>query len=44
MLLIAVFGILFGLLAYWRRSLRPGMVAHFVQDGIAGVLARHLLR
>jgi membrane protease YdiL (CAAX protease family) len=44
MLLISVFGTLFGLLAYWRRSLRPGMVAHFVQDGIAGVLARHFLR
>jgi uncharacterized protein len=44
MLLIAVFGSMFGLLAYWRRSLRPGMLAHFVQDGIGGLVGRHLLR
>jgi len=40
MLLITVFGVMFGLLAYWRRSLRPGMIAHFLQDGVAGLLAR----
>lgn len=44
MLLIAVFGTTFGLLAHWRRSLRPGMLAHFLQDGIGGLLGRHLLR
>lgn len=44
MLLIAVYGTLFGLLAQWRRSLRPGMIAHFLQDGIGGLLARHFLR
>lgn len=44
MLLIAVFGTLFGLLAYWRRSLRPGMLAHALQDGIAGTLGRHFMR
>jgi membrane protease YdiL (CAAX protease family) len=43
MLIIVVFGSMFGLLAYWRRSLRPGMLAHFVQDGVGGLLARHLL-
>jgi membrane protease YdiL (CAAX protease family) len=43
MMLIAVFGCLFGLLAFWRRSLRPGVVAHFLQDGIGGLLARHLM-
>ena len=44
MVLISVYGILFGLLAYWRRSLRPGMLTHFLQDGIGGLVARHLLR
>jgi uncharacterized protein len=42
MLLITVFGTMFGLLAHWRRSLRPGMIAHFVQDGVGGLLGRHL--
>jgi uncharacterized protein len=40
MVIIAVFGILFGLLALWRRSLRPGMLAHFVQDGLGALLVR----
>ena len=44
MIVITVFGILFGLLAIWRRSLRPGMVAHFLQDGVGGLVARHILR
>ncbi len=44
MLVIAVFGVMFGLLAHWRRSLRPGMLAHFVQDGIGGLVAPHFLR
>lgn len=39
MAVIAVFGCLFGLLAQWRRSLRPGMIAHFLQDSSA-LLAR----
>lgn len=43
MAIIAVFGILFGLLAEWRRSLRPGMIAHALQDGVVGLLARHVL-
>lgn len=38
MLVIAVYGCLFGLLAAWRRSLRPGMMAHFLQDGVLGLL------
>jgi len=42
--IIAVFGILFGLLAQWRGSLRPGMIAHALQDGAVGLLARHALR
>lgn len=42
MLIITVFGILFGLLAQWRRTLRPGMIAHFLQDGIGGIAGRYL--
>jgi len=41
--IIAVFGILFGLLAEWRRSLRPGMIAHALQDSVVGLLARRVL-
>jgi membrane protease YdiL (CAAX protease family) len=40
MVQIAVFGFLFGVLAYWRKSLRPGMIAHFAQDSLAGLLGR----
>jgi uncharacterized protein len=42
MLLIAVYGITFGLLAIWRDSLRPGMIAHFLQDAIGGLAGPHL--
>lgn len=42
-LIISVIGVMFGLLAYRCRSLRPGMIAHFLQDGIGGVLARKFL-
>jgi uncharacterized protein len=42
MLVIAVYGVTFGLLAVWRRSLRPGMLAHFLQDAIGGLLGPHL--
>jgi CAAX protease family protein len=34
---IMLFGVLFGLLALWRRSLRPGMIAHTWSD-IFGVI------
>jgi membrane protease YdiL (CAAX protease family) len=34
---ITVFGVLFGLLALWRKNLRPGMVAHALTDIIAGI-------
>ena len=44
MVAITVYGITFGLVAMWRRSLRPGMIAHFMQDGLGGVLGRHLMR
>lgn len=42
MIQIAVFGAMFGLLAVWRRSLRPGMLAHALQDSLAGVALRFL--
>jgi membrane protease YdiL (CAAX protease family) len=42
-LIIALLGIMLGTLAHWRRSLRPGMIAHFVQDSAEGLLARHLI-
>ena len=38
MIRIVVFGALFGLLALWRKSLRPGMMAHACQDSLAGAL------
>jgi membrane protease YdiL (CAAX protease family) len=44
MCIIAVYGCLFGLLAYWRRSLRPGMTAHFVQDALGGMAGRYFMK
>lgn len=41
MLVIAVYGCMFGILAQKRRSLRPGIIAHFLQDGGVGLMARH---
>jgi membrane protease YdiL (CAAX protease family) len=35
---IFVYGLVFGLLAAWRRSLRPGMLAHAWTDIAAGLL------
>jgi len=34
---ITLFGLLFGVLALWRRSLRPGMVAHAGGDILSGI-------
>jgi membrane protease YdiL (CAAX protease family) len=42
MSLIAVYGACFGLLAHGRRTLRPGMIGHALQDAVGGVLARFL--
>ena len=42
MLLIGIFGLMFGLLAWWRRSLRPGMIAHAWHDALSGALLRML--
>jgi hypothetical protein len=41
--IIAIYGCMFGALVLWRRSLRPGIIAHFLQDSIGGIfLARHM--
>jgi hypothetical protein len=43
-ILIGLFGAMFGILAYWCRSVRPGMIAHAWQDslgGVVGSLMRH---
>jgi len=42
MLLVGVFGLMFGLLAWWRRSLRPGMMAHAWHDAFSGAVLRLL--
>jgi membrane protease YdiL (CAAX protease family) len=34
---IAVFGVLYGLVALWRKSLRPGMLAHAGSDILSGI-------
>ena len=41
---IFVYGLMFGVLAHYRRSLRPGMMAHAWQDTVAGLLGNWLLR
>ncbi|MGA7224983.1 MAG: type II CAAX endopeptidase family protein [Candidatus Acidiferrales bacterium] len=38
-ILISLFGAMFGILAYWRGSVRPGMIAHAWQDSLSGVVA-----
>lgn len=40
MFLIAIFGTMFGLVAHWRKSLRPGMLTHAGYDIIAGLALR----
>lgn len=40
MALIAVYGAMFGVLAYWRKSLRPGMMAHAWHDAFGGFFLR----
>lgn len=40
MVLIAVYGAMFGVLAHWRKSLRPGMMAHAWHDAFEGFVLR----
>jgi membrane protease YdiL (CAAX protease family) len=42
MVLIAMLGFSFGVLSMWRKSLRPAMMAHTLQDTISGLLLRAL--
>lgn len=39
---ITVLGLLYGLLAWWCRSLRPGMMAHAWTDVFSGILSPRL--
>jgi membrane protease YdiL (CAAX protease family) len=39
-IIIAVYGLLFGILAEMRKSLRPGMITHAWHDGFAGLVDR----
>jgi uncharacterized protein len=39
---IALFGVLFGLLAVWRKSLRPGMIAHAWSDIFGVIIFRRM--
>ena len=44
MIVIAIFGMFFGILAHFRKSLRPGMMAHAFQDSLAGIALFFLVR
>lgn len=38
MTVIMIFGWMFGALALWRKSLAPGMLAHWIEDSAGGLL------
>jgi uncharacterized protein len=44
MVVIGVYGVFFGVLAHFRKSLRPGMMAHALQDSLAGITLFRLVR
>lgn len=44
MLLIAVYGMMFGGLAHFRRSLRPGIIAHGFHDIFTGLVLRFIVK
>jgi membrane protease YdiL (CAAX protease family) len=44
MILIAIYGAMFGALVLWRKSLRPGMMAHAWQDALSGITVYVLTR
>jgi membrane protease YdiL (CAAX protease family) len=35
---IGLYGVMFGILSYWRGSVRPGMIAHAWHDALIGVV------
>jgi membrane protease YdiL (CAAX protease family) len=39
---ITVYGLLFGILAQWRKSMRPGMITHALHDAAGGLAVRFL--
>src|SRR6266849_1420009 len=41
-LMIMLFGFLYGMLAFWRKSLRPGIILHAWSDIYAGYLFQYL--
>ncbi len=43
MIVIGVYGALFGLLAHFRRSLRPGMITHALHDFVMGCILYFLV-
>jgi membrane protease YdiL (CAAX protease family) len=43
-IVIAVYGLLFGILAEFRKSLRPGMMTHAWHDGFAGLVGRLVVK
>jgi membrane protease YdiL (CAAX protease family) len=42
MILIAIFGMMFGVVALWRKSLRPGIITHAGYDIFAGIALRFI--
>ena len=38
MFIITALGAMFGILAHWRKSLKPGIIAHAGQDVLSGLL------
>lgn len=43
-LTITIYGALFGILAAWRKSLRPGMIQHAGQDTFSGLVGSFIMR
>ena len=43
-IVIGVFGAMFGILAYWRRSLRPGIMVHAWNDATTGLALRFVVK
>ncbi|HET9804236.1 MAG TPA: type II CAAX endopeptidase family protein [Candidatus Acidoferrum sp.] len=41
---IAIAAVVFGWFAHWRKTVRPGMVAHTLQDAVAPLLLRAMRR
>ena len=44
MITITVYGALFGILAVYLKSLRPGMIQHVMQDTSAGIIGALFLK